>query len=302
MVKRGSQPWISNSGQEILEHFHYALRQRDDLQPATVRNYLSDLRQFIAWCEASWQEGLIPEAEFRLPDLTTPLIAHYRAYLQATLRLKPASINRMLISIKRFCAWATERGMLASNPASSVKLVEQEATKQRYLTAEEERALLAAVASSRHTRDQAIIITLLHTGLRAGELCAVRFDQVHLGHGTGRIEIRDARQTAREIPLDEPAQEALKLYLPTRPTAAVPLFVAGKTGHPLTERTVGRIVHKYADLANLAPISPTDLRHRFGYRMAQTTPLPELARIMGHSSLTATLRYLHPQADEQPDQ
>jgi site-specific recombinase XerD len=116
-MKREQHPWISASAENVLVSYREALQERDELRAATIRNYLSDLRHFMAWCETSWQEGLFPEVAFRLPDLTTPLIAQYRAYLLSVLRLKPASINRMLVSIKRFSAWATERDMLASDPA-----------------------------------------------------------------------------------------------------------------------------------------------------------------------------------------
>jgi integrase/recombinase XerD len=54
---------------------------------------------------------------------------------------------------------------------------------------------------------------------------------------------------------------------------------------------LGFIVKKYAQRANL-DVCPHDLRHRFGYRMAQTTPLHRLAQIMGHDSLDTTLRYV----------
>ena len=39
-------------------------------------------------------------------------------------------------------------------------------------------------------------------------------------------------------------------------------------------------------------VSPHDLRHRFGYRMAETVPLHRLAQIMGHDSLDTTMIYV----------
>src|SRR5258706_485011 len=182
-MKREQHPWISTSAEDVLASYREALQGRDALHAATIRNYLSDLRHFMAWCETSWQEGLFPEVAFRLSNLTTPLIAQYRAYLLTALRLKPASINRMLVSIKRFSAWATERDMLASDPA----------------------------------------------------------------------------------------------------------------------RAVGRIVHTYASQADIDDLSPQDLRNRFGYRIAQTLPLQEVARLLGHTSLTSTMRYFAAPAGPRAD-
>ena len=55
---------------------------------------------------------------------------------------------------------------------------------------------------------------------------------------------------------------------------------------------MGSLVKKYAHLAFLTDVSPHDLRHRFGYRMAQVVPLHRLAQIMGHDSLDTTTLYV----------
>lgn len=290
-MKREQHPWISGNAEQILATYHAALRERGDLREATIRNYLSDLRHFMAWCETSWQEGLVPDAAFRLPDLTTPLIARYRAYLLAGLRLKPASINRMLISIKRFCAWATERDMLGSDPARAVPLVEQPERQPRFLSDEEEQRLLAMMAKAASPRDRAIVVTLLRTGLRVHELCTLPIEHVDLSAAGGRILVVGEHATERTVPLDPLARETLALYVPTRPSGAIPLFVGPRAQQPLTERTVGRIVHSYASQAELSDISPQDLRNRYGYRIAQALPLPEVARLLGHASLVSAVRY-----------
>ena len=70
------------------------------------------------------------------------------------------------------------------------------------------------------------------------------------------------------------------------------LFPSGKTKEALSERALGYIVKKYASLAKLPDVSPHDLRHRFGYRMAASTPLHRLAQLMGHDSLDTTMLYV----------
>ncbi|HEV2457666.1 MAG TPA: tyrosine-type recombinase/integrase [Ktedonobacterales bacterium] len=290
-MKRPQHPYISASAQQLLATYRAALQERGDLQGTTIRNYLSDLHHFVAWCEASWQEGLFPDVAFRLSDLTTPLIAQYRAYLLTILRLKPASINRMLISIKRFSAWATERNMLGSDPARPVPLVAQPQPQPRFLSDAEEQRLLATVATAAPLRDRAIVVTLLRAGLRVQELCALPIEHVDLTSQGSRILVAGAGAGAREVPLDPLTRDTLSLYVPTRPTGAVPLFVGPDAQQPLTPRTVGRIVHNYASQAELGDLSPQDLRNRYGFRIAQALPLPEVARLLGHTSLISTVRY-----------
>ena len=84
----------------------------------------------------------------------------------------------------------------------------------------------------------------------------------------------------------------LEEYLPTLPTDATFLFPSGKTKQALSERALGYVVKKYASVAKLSDVSPHDLRHRFGYRMAETVPLHRLAQIMGHDSLDTTKLYI----------
>ena len=60
----------------------------------------------------------------------------------------------------------------------------------------------------------------------------------------------------------------------------------------VSERAVGYIVKKYASSAKLPNVSPHDLRHRFGYRMAESVPLQRLAQIMGQDSLDTTKLYI----------
>jgi integrase/recombinase XerD len=48
----------------------------------------------------------------------------------------------------------------------------------------------------------------------------------------------------------------------------------------------------FREVAKLPDMSPHDLRHRFGYRMAGSVALPRLAQIMGHDSLDTTKLYI----------
>src|SRR5204863_10088219 len=92
------------------------------------------------------------------------------------------------------------------------------------------------------------------------------------------------------------ARAALEPYDPLlskpQPHDAPPLFLSEKRHARLTERGLGYLVKKYAERAKLRDVSPHDLRHRFGYRMAASVPLHRLAQIMGHDSLDTTLIYV----------
>ncbi len=48
---------VRRAGKPALAGYCEALHREDDFRPATHRNYLSDLRQFAAWCEQTWREA-----------------------------------------------------------------------------------------------------------------------------------------------------------------------------------------------------------------------------------------------------
>jgi integrase/recombinase XerD len=290
-MKRAAQPLISEDGEQALDQYMQVLQHSEDLSPVTIRNYLSDLRQFIAWCECFWCD--VQEDRSFTPQAIAPsLLMRYREYLQTTLGLKPSTVNRTLMSLKRYFAWAREMRVVQFDPASPIKFVPKEVSPPRHLNNEEEDALVAAVNATGTLRDQAIITLLLHTGLRAQELCTLTRQQIHLGKRNGTLRITGKRKKVREVPLNTTARSILSQYLKTLPSDYQYLFPSEKTHGALTGRALGHLVTKYATQAQVADISPHDLRHRFGYRMVEVVPLHRLAQIMGHDSLDTTMLYI----------
>lgn len=291
-MKRNSIPAISKSGEQTLAQYESYLSSVADVSLVTIRNYKSDLRQFIAWWEESSSEGQEIQESFLLNTIATPTITSYRSYLQNSLQLKPASVNRYLVTLKCYFAWAMETGLVNNNPAQIVKLIPFVGSAPRHLSDAEESALVAAVTHSGSLRNRTIIVLMLHTGLRSQEVCALQQQQVHLGKRSGILQVHGKRNKYRDVPLNATARNVLVEYFKTRTQEISYLFLSEKTGEALTERALGYVVKKYAHLASLTDVSPHDLRHRFGYRMAQVVPLHRLAQIMGHDSLDTTMIYI----------
>lgn len=291
-MKRGNIPALSLNGQFSLGQYESYLLSVKDVTPVTIRNYLSDLRQFAAWCESTWSEGQEIEQPFVPTAIATPMLTRYRSYLQSVLGLKPASVNRYLVTLKCYFAWATETGLIHTNPATVVRLIPSVESSPRHLTDSEESALVAAVTTSGSLRDRTIIVLMLHTGLRAQEVCTLKPEYVQLGKRSGTLYVYGKRNKYREVPLNATARAVLAEYIKALSPTVPCLFPSNKTDAALTERALGYLVKKYTHIATLTDISPHDLRHRFGYRMAKVVPLHRLAQIMGHDSLDTTMLYI----------
>ncbi len=300
-MRRTAKLKLSADGEKELERFGGYLREEQDLASDTVRNYLSDLRQFAAFCEATWAEGEEVGEAFSPVNVTTPTITLYRSHLKNVLELKPASINRHLISIKRYFGWGTDEGLVSRDPAKAVKLVPRIVPPPRHLTDKEESALVAAVERYGTLRDRTLIVVALHTGLRAEELCGLGPSHVKMAKRSGHLKVWGKRGKYREVPLNVTAREALSEWIAELPEEATCLFPSRKreengngerTLRPITDRALGYVVAKYAALAKIEDVSPQDLRHRFGYVMAERVPLHRLAQVMGHDSLDTTMVYV----------
>jgi site-specific recombinase XerD len=141
------------------------------------------------------------------------MLLQYRDVLQER-EQKPASINRALLSLKRYFHWAFSQQLAISDPSVPVKLVGETSVPPRQLSDQEELALVEAVSRYGTLRDRTMILLLLHTGLRASEICGLRRDQVSLGKDSGQLCIVDKRNNTRSVPLDATAHSVLEEYLP----------------------------------------------------------------------------------------
>nr|WP_246258858.1 tyrosine-type recombinase/integrase [Kroppenstedtia pulmonis] len=266
----------------------------DDLNPKSLRDYAGDLRLLAAWVETGWNTHQEEDRDFHPADITTPTLIRYREYMQNVRSLKPATVNRRLVTIKRFFEWAAKQNIVSLNPAKPVKLVPVEKTSPRQMTDQEEAGLVAAVQRNGTIRDRTILLLMLHTGLRTMEVCDLQFRDVILGKRSGRLTVRSGkRNKQREVPLNVTIRTALEEYLAALDSQGDdPLFRSEKTGGRLGERALRHLIQKYMRRAGLEGLSAHDLRHRFGYVMAEKTPLHRLAQIMGHDSLDTTMIYV----------
>jgi site-specific recombinase XerD len=87
--------------------------------------------------------------------------------------------------------------------------------------------------------------------------------------------------------LNATARAALRAYLPTLAPEQPCVFPSRKTGSALTERALSYLVTHATRHAKL-----TDVRHRFGYRMAAAVPIHRLAHLLGYAWLATMLVYL----------
>jgi integrase/recombinase XerD len=152
------------------------------------------------------------------------------------------------------------------------------------------------VEQSSNKRDLAILQLLRHTGIRVGELTALRLGDVTLSERKGQLVVRSGKGSKyRVVPLNADARKALNDYLAVRPKSTSDFLFLGRRSDGLSERSVEKIVLKYAQQAGLEDVSPHTLRHTFGKSALDAgVDLVTVSRLMGHERLETTAIYTTP--------
>jgi integrase len=211
--------------------------------------------------------------------------------------LSASGINRGLRTLRRALNLAFDWRRL-DRPAK-IKLAEGEIQRDRVLTADEQKSYLNACPQP--WKDCATLI--VDEGFRPGEVFTLQWPQVFFGdNGTGLIQILEGKSKAarRILPM---TQRVYKLLLARHESAGRPsegwIFPSrAKCGH--FNENAGKDQHTRA-LADSGVKSfvPYVLRHTALTQLGESAggDVFALAKIAGHSSITITQRYVHPQAE-----
>jgi integrase/recombinase XerC len=261
------------------------------LSPATVVNYLADMRGVARWCVELGRDC-------SLLNLTADDVRAYCRHLRVGRGLSPATVNRHLQAIRKFCDFARQSNLMENNPAADVRPMQAPPTSRRALDADEIARLLEAAQAGRPSlvkRDYAIIQLLLQTGIKVGELTELQLTDIELTDGRGTLTVTgNGGNSHRCIPINVPACQALQEYLRVRPPSpGVKHLFLSQEGNSISTRTVQRLINIYTRAADLTGISAQTLRYTFATSMLkETSDVATVANLLGHRSVETTLRYI----------
>lgn len=175
------------------------------------------------------------------------------------------------------------------------------------LTKEEQARLLLAVQGE-SPRDYAILMFMLQTGVRVGEVVGLIFDDILIqGHIKDMVTVRgeiSKFNKDRDIPLSKKLKDSLQEYITwlqqriTTIKPEFPLFQQHNRIQALSTRQVERIVKHVSGQALGRSIHPHLLRHTFGTNLLRVTNIRVVQVIMGHTNIASTQIYLHPNSED----
>jgi integrase len=288
-ARRGTLPGLVRTGATFAdaaaEYLRY-IEQDRGRKPSTVRGYRSAI-----------SAHLLPAfGSMPVEDVTTEAIEHWLAGFGGSVRTR----NKLLIQLHGILGRAKRMYRLPVNAAADVeKFPQRQAGDIEVFSPEEVWALVRTAESE---QDGAIYLTAAFTGLRMGELLALRWRDLDFPGQTVRVRASyylgqlttPKSGKVRAVPLAPDVATALaQLGQREDWVGDDDLVFVGLTGGYLDGSALRRRYKLTLAEASLRPLTFHDLRHTFGTRMIGLADIRRVQEWMGHADIQTTMKYLH---------
>lgn len=281
--------------QDAIKEYKYDLKIRD-LSNHTIRNYISSLNKIQNYLS-------VKLGKYSLSDVNDVNIKEYIIFLKKQ-NIKNSSINAHIKNIKAFLTYCENEGYISSK--TKVKKLKEDVNIIQTFNDDEIKRLFNCYNMSDflNARNKCLISMLLDCGLRCNEICTLKLTDV----GETSIKIYGKGRKYRIVPISPLLKKVMIKYERIRneytknKLLMYDTFFISRTGKPLTNETVQRIVRDTAKRCKIRPELNTHT-HTFRHSCAKTmlkngTDIYIVSRILGHSSLNITKRYLQDIQDD----
>jgi integrase/recombinase XerD len=289
-------------------------KSAEGLSPVTVSGYERDLKLWIEFV-----------GDMDIVEVETTEILSFMNYLRTgyvprritgdnSRKLAPKTVYNIYVSLASFFTWASREFNL-NNPMKSIPRprVPEDAPVEPFKKEEIELLIKAcdfceeAVTDRRRKfimqrstskRDKAILLTLLDTGLRASELCALRVEDVDMRSGKVRIRAGEAGKAkggkGRIVYMGKSARRFLWRYLAEREDGEdpdAPLFI-GKFHRPFNRDALRQLINSLGGKVGVKKCHPHRFRHTFAITYLRSGgDIFTLKALLGHGSLDMVEHY-----------
>jgi integrase len=292
--ERKSVPTLKDFAQKFID----SIQVRNANKPRTVDFYAQQLEVLLRFD---------PLASAQLDKINEQLIEAFveqrsKEFCQPRSKKKrkpggkiisPATVNRALATLRHLLRLAQEWQVIDRVPR--IRLLAGEKNREFVLSHKDE--VLYLEMAPQPLRDVATLI--LDTGLRMGEALALRWEDIHLkpanGARFGYLHVREgkSRFARRNIPLTTRARSVLEGRQSQSPSEWV---FAEESVRPMLVSSLDHMHKKLRKtLKTPAEFVLHSLRHSYGTRLGEAgADAFAIMRLMGHSSVLVSQRYVHP--------
>jgi site-specific recombinase XerD len=272
----------------------------------TLAAYRADLNDFSKWDRAKIEGGIAGGTTTAVADISAARLKDYLEDMVGTRKLAVATVRRRFACLRAFFRRAAARAEIADPFAGWRPLLPRRKRLPRTLSRSETRFLLAGRAAAVPPRVggnapfRIIVRLLVATGMRVGELCRLRLDDVASDGSVLRIHGKGARDRVAYV-TDAGLRQELRGIVEDRrrspangDTTGAALFL-NRHGAPLRPQSVRAKLKRLASEAGLGRrVTPHMLRHTAATLLIETgVDIRFVQRLLGHSSIATTEIYTH---------
>lgn len=254
---------------------------RRDVSACTLRTVFTGVRGFLIFLK---KRGKISLSSLTMDDL--------EAFVESEQDrgLKPLSVRGRLHSIYAFLRYLLDQGMVPADVLARRIRIKLPTLLPRAMEAEDVKRLLGVLHK---VRDGAMILVLLRTGMRIGELLRTRVSDVHLEERKIQLVVGEKNRTGRVVYLSADACQALKLWMRRR-NPERPMLFYGQGRGSLSYTAARMIFLRHLKKAGISEkgYSLHALRHTCATELLNAGMRLEcLQQLLGHSNVEQTRRY-----------
>lgn len=296
-VASGTPLSVEQAGDLYIQHLETVKGRR----PSTVQDYRIMLRTH-----------LVPSFRSPLALVTTADVETFIRRQLSDGAARQSVLNRVNL-LSGICGHAVRQGWVSANPVATAErpAASPGDADLKFLTPEEVEAVIREVPDDAlGPTERVLYLTAAMTGLRQGELIALRWRDVDwsarlirvvFSYSRGRLGRPKSRRSQRAVPMADRVAAAIDLHFQGANYTADDdrVFCHPETGHFLDASKVRRRFQAAARRAGVREVRFHDLRHTFGTSMASAgAPMRDLMAWMGHADFATTLRYTHYSAEQ----
>lgn len=262
----------------------------------TIKSYVQDLLILENWLFSRHADPIMVEA------ITKTDIKDFEREIKTTSTLSPATVNRKLVSVKKWATYLFESKFSPVNLGQEISIMKvQKQNTIRWLTRQEVGRLLHAVQLTKHKNfpkgllHETLIILLVNLGLRIEEACSLTKNSISFRNNLVNVLGKGSKH--RVVPLTEKTKAHILFWLENRENDSDYILVSSRSSQ-LSTRAAQHILKKYSTQLGIE-ITPHSLRHTYCKQLADSgVGLQSIADLAGHSSMDTTRIYVTPSIKE----
>jgi integrase/recombinase XerD len=263
-------------GEQYFQNLH-----RRNVSVHTLKSAFTTIQGFLAFLQKHGK-----------PHLSSLTHEDLEAFVesQQDRGLKPLSVKSNLRQVQTFLRYLISGGIIPSDVLARPIRIKVPEALPRAMDPLDVKRLLSVI---QNIRDLAMILVLLRTGMRIGELLQTRVSDVHLDERKILLWVGEKNRMGRVVYLSEDAREAVRAWDQKRDAHKPLLFYAqGRSSMSYTRARM--LFAKYLQKANLSHkgYSLHCLRHTCATQLLNAGMRLEcLQQLLGHSTVEQTRRY-----------